>query len=123
MKPGRPLIRLVIMSCLFAGCSEASGPTPEAELATVHGVVKFKGKPVVKGLIRFEATGAGRSPQLQSAPIAANGTYSAKTLIGPNTVTFVLAEAAKAGLSLADVKLTLDAKPGDNVFDAELPPP
>jgi hypothetical protein len=114
---------LVIPICLLfaAGCGEAPDTIPEGNVATVHGVVKVRGKPVTRGLIRFEASNNGKSSRLESAPIGPDGSYSATTLIGPNTVTFVFPSSGKADPA-PDSKVNFEAKPGDNPFDIDLPP-
>jgi hypothetical protein len=115
--------RLAVATGLLglAGCGGASDAVPEADVVTVHGVIKVRSQPVAKGLIRFEASGSGNTPQLQSAPIGLGGAYRVKTRVGPNTVTFVLPEAQRDP-SLASAKVNFEAKPGDNPFDIELPP-
>ena len=121
-RPGSHVARLVIAAGLLslAGCGGASDSVPADDVVTVHGVIKLRSQPVAKGLIRFESQGSGKSPQLQSAPIGLGGTYSVNTLVGPNTVTFVLPDAQRDP-SLVGAMVQFEAKPGDNPFDINLP--
>src|SRR5262245_5524213 len=74
-----------------AGCSgaavnpEATGSTTEAN---AKGTVKVRGKLVTNGEVVFDPANLNRpTAPVRTAPISKDGTYTIKTLIGPNNVT------------------------------------
>jgi hypothetical protein len=72
------LIALPLAAVLFVpcwGCGPASGALPT--LIPVHGKVTYKGRPVTKGVVRFEPDGYGRMAEGQ---IQSDGTFELSTL-------------------------------------------
>lgn len=119
------------------GCSSASS----LDRAALTGTVTCDGKPLEHGMIGLLPTGDTRGPQ-GSAAIEADGTYEVQTagkpgaVIGTHKVVVQCREMLsprevremKVGRSLIpaqytsydDTPLTVEIKPGKNVFDIEL---
>ncbi|MEJ7640103.1 MAG: hypothetical protein WKF75_19590 [Singulisphaera sp.] len=55
-------------------------------------------------------------------PIGKDGSYTVKTLVGANRVSFAVPAMAHDPL-LQDLSLQYDVQSGDNTYDIELPPP
>src|SRR3954469_17261904 len=90
--------------------------------ATVKGVVTIRGKPVTEGRISFDPSNVKRkSEPVRSAPIGKDGSYTVKTLVGGNQVTFS-GPAFDKDRQLQDVLLPFDVQAGENTFNVELPP-
>ncbi len=69
---------LVVASLLlvpFSGCGVAGSGTPPS-LIPVKGKVSYRGKPITKGVVRFEPDGYGRKA---SGPIQSDGTFVLST--------------------------------------------
>lgn len=111
-----------LLTCLL-GCGDGKPPVDTSrEEATVKGSVTLRGKPIVKGDIRFDPSNHLRKDvTASSAPIQPDGKYEIKTLVGLNRVTFNVPELTRDP-KLQDVSLEYEVKPGDNTFDAVLPP-
>lgn len=106
------------------GCG---GGTPavdtSTEEATVKGVVTFKGKAVSKGEIAFDPSNVKRKMEAaRRAPIGPDGSYSLKTLVGENKVSFSIPETARDP-KLQDLLIPKNVASGENTFNFELPPP
>jgi len=108
----------------LAGCGEGAPPVSSSTAeATVHGTVTYKGKPVTEGEIRFDPTNVQRrNAPIVTAPIGKDGTYSVKTLVGENSVSFILPALTKSDPSLAYATLQYTAPGGDSTYDVQLPP-
>lgn len=105
------------------GCGDDKPPVDtSSEEATVKGKVTLRGKPVVKGNIRFDPSNyLRRDATARSAPIQPDGSYEVKTLVGLNRVSFLVPEITRDP-ALQDVALECEVKAGDNSFNAVLPP-
>ncbi len=73
MRSVRIIRRLLVLSCCapICGCS-SSGGGRMPDLIPVKGTITFKGKPVSKGVVRFEPEGVGREA---SGTIQPDGTF------------------------------------------------
>jgi hypothetical protein len=88
------------------------------EEATVTGSVTIKGKKATGGTVTFEPT--NENVPSRSATIEKDGTFSIKSLVGPNEVVVTA-----PGLSLRAseaLKVTIEVAPGPNTHDIVLPP-
>ncbi len=91
--------------------------------ATVKGTVTLKGKPLTRGEISFDPSNYQRKHEVaRRAPIGKDGSYSVKTLVGANRVSFAVPEMSRDP-KLQDLSLNYDVQPGDNTYNIELPPP
>ncbi|WP_020467360.1 hypothetical protein [Singulisphaera acidiphila] len=106
----------------LAGCGDgAPAVSSSTTEVTVHGTVTYKGKPVKKGMIRFDpANIARRDAKAASASIGEDGTYTIKTLQGENSVGFELPDLAKRDFALASASFVYDAPAGDSAKDFDL---
>ncbi len=90
--------------------------------ATVKGTVKLKGKLLTRGEIAFDPSNYQRKNETaRRVPIGKDGSYSVKTLVGANRVSFSVPEMARDP-KLQDLSLQYDVQPGENTYDIELPP-
>lgn len=106
------------------GCAGEGKPSVDTsnEEATVKGTVTFKGKAVSKGEVAFDPSNYLRkSEAARRVPIGPDGTYSVKTLVGVNRVSFSIPEMARDP-KLQDLSLEFDVKSGENPYDITLPP-
>ncbi|MGE3821983.1 MAG: hypothetical protein AB7I30_21425 [Isosphaeraceae bacterium] len=121
---GAAVAFLTIATALFPGCAGEDKPPVDtsSEEATVKGTVTFNGKPVAKGEVAFDPSNYLRkSEAARRAPIGPDGTYSVKTLVGANRVSFSIPEMARDP-GLQDLSLEYDVKSGENAYDIVLPP-
>ena len=129
---------LALASTIFAhgaiaGCDGSSWISASyGEEGTVHGKVTLDGSPVTKGKVVFGPAQSRRKKDSdRSAPIGADGTYSIKTLAGPNSVMVSPDRGEPNHRTPPTVPhrvFTLDVQPVDNNnFDIQLktiaPPP
>jgi len=120
----RRLTGLAATTLLALGWGCGGGPAVETSTteATVKGTVTIKGKPATEGSVTFDPSNINRkSESPRSAPIGKDGTYSVKTLVGLNQVTFSIPAIAKDA-QLQDARLEYVAEPGEHTFDIVLPP-
>lgn len=120
------LARAAIAAVLFvaAGCAGESPPSvsTSTEEATVKGTVKYRGKPVTKGEIRFDPSNIRRNQAGPvSAPIGKDGSYTVKTLVGTNVVSFNIPALAKAAPKLVYTTFNYDVPAGESTYDVDLP--
>jgi len=115
--------RAAILAALMplVGCGDGppsvSGSTSEA---TVHGTVKYKGQPVSDGTIAFDPTNINRKgAPIASAPIGKDGTYTIKTLVGPNSVSVQLPTQAKSDPGIAMYAVGYEVPSGDSTLDVD----
>lgn len=108
---------------LDLGCGEGKPSVDTStEEASVKGIIKFKGKPVTKGEIAFDPSNYQRkSEAARRAKIGPDGSYTVKTLVGDNRVSFSIAEMARDP-ALQDYMIPFIVKTGENTFDVDLPP-
>lgn len=108
---------------LGCGDDKPSVDTSTTE-ATVKGTVKFKGKLVTKGEIAFDPSNYQRKNEAaRRVPIGKDGSYTVKTLVGANRVSFAVPVMARDP-QLQDLSLQYDVQSGDdNTYHIELPPP
>jgi hypothetical protein len=122
------LLRIRIALCAATVASVAWGcngkttpvtavPTSNEE-ATVTGSVTIKGNKATSGTITFDPMRDNVAPR--SSPIDKNGTYSIKTLVGPNEV---VVTAPEFNSREADaMKASFNVAPGSNTYVIVLPP-
>ena len=114
---------LALLALIAPGCGDGA-PSVDSSTAegTVSGKVTIRGKPATKGSIIFDPSNIKRKDAAPvTAAIGADGSYSTKTLVGVNQVTFSGPPFVKDAL-LQDSRFQFDVQSGDNHFDAELPP-
>ena len=100
----------IMLAASFGQLIGCGGPpeAPKREYADVSGTVTHNGKPLGAGTVMFQPP----SGALASGEIQANGTYSLKGVIGPNTVTIAnRAEAPPSAESRASGAPPVEAKP------------
>ena len=99
------------------GCGGPEVSTSSAE-GTVTGKVTVDGKPAAKGRITYDPSNVERKfVPPNSADIAEDGSYSVKTLVGKNRVSF-------SGNTLGKYEFTeleYDVKGGENTNDIAFP--
>lgn len=105
------------------GCDDGTpNVSSSTEEATVKGTVSYKGKKATKGTITFDPANVKRkmvSPS--SATIGEDGTYTIKTLVGENMVSFDLPEFAK-DRAVGYLRLPQEVGSGESTADFDLPP-
>lgn len=126
IRSSRRVRRLAVIASLAlgAGCGGGGKPSVDTSMeeATVKGTVKFKGAPVTKGEIAFDPSNYQRkSETARRTKIGSDGSYTVKTLVGDNQVSFTIAEMARDP-KLQDFMMHYDVKSGENNFDIALPP-
>jgi hypothetical protein len=112
---------VLLASCWGCGSGAPAVSTSDEE-GTVKGTVTFKGKPVTEGTVSFDPSNVKRRDAApRSAPIAKDGTYSVKTLVGDNRVRASF-PGLEADRQSSEVELIYYVKPGENTYDLVLPP-
>jgi hypothetical protein len=109
---------------ILAGCGSGA-PYVEGsqEEATVKGTVKVRGKPLAGGEVHFNPSNSKRQVGGRDAPIATDGTFTVKTLLGQNIVTVTPPKTrTKAQYGLEYEEKTVDIKSGENALDLEFLP-
>ena len=106
---------------LAAGCGgDAPAMSSSTEEANVSGVVKFEGKPVTQGEVRFDpSSNIRKGAQARTASISKDGTYTVSTLVGQNRVRFS-GVTSKRNLSFEE--LGRDVQRGSQTLDFDLTP-
>lgn len=101
------------------GCGDgAPSVATSTEEAAVKGKVTFNGKPVTKGEVVFDpANHLRKTATSRSAPLGADGAYSATTLVGENQVFVNSPQLRKTETAT----IGYDVQPGENTFDIDLP--
>lgn len=79
--PKRWMLSLSLLALIVAGCGPGAPP-----LFDVRGKVTLSGTPLTDGNITFENAGAGLA---ETVAITPDGTYSARLIEGPYTVTLM----------------------------------
>ena len=126
LRSTRGIISLATSALLVigSGCGGDGKPSVDTstEEATVKGIVKFKGAPVTKGEIAFDPSNYQRKTEAaRRVKIGPDGSYTVKTLVGDNQVSFTIAEMARDP-RLQDLSIPYDVKSGENSFNIDLPP-
>jgi hypothetical protein len=116
------LVALVVSS----GCnvlSDTPAVSGSQEEATVKGTVRVRGKPVAGGEITFKCANVNRpKAQPRSAPIAKDGGYEIKTLIGQNYVEVSCTELnRKENRELRDREWAFMVNSGENTIQIDIP--
>jgi hypothetical protein len=98
---------------------EATGSMTEA---SVKGTVKVRGKLVNNGEVVFDPANINRpTAAARKAPIGKDGTYTIKTLVGPNNVTVNSRETLGDSNLQSGERYTVNE--GEGTLDIVLPPP
>jgi hypothetical protein len=120
-------IGLAAVIAVLSGCS--AGPERESSLeeATVTGTVKVRGKLLDGGELNFNAVNPNRRVDMRKAPIGKDGRYTAKALVGMNTVTVTPPKPRdkKQGKEFFGVNYeerSIVVKAGENTADLEFLP-
>ena len=110
-------------ACLVAGCGDGTPSSSSSEeKAAIKGTITYEGKPVKKGKISFDPSNINRRmASASSVPIGADGTYSATTLVGLNTISFDLPGLATPRNRLNYSRTNYEVKSGENQYNIELP--
>ncbi len=120
---GIAAIAAALLIGLGPGCDDKPAVDTSTTEATVKGTVTLHGKPVTKGDVSFDPSNYQRkSETARRVPIGADGSYSVKTLVGANRVSFAIPAMARDP-KLQDLSLTYEVKEGENTYDITLPPP
>ncbi len=108
---------------LASGCGGGAPAVTSAKTeATVKGTVMVKGKLAKSGSVVFDAANAERRDVGPiSAPIGPDGTYSVKTLVGPNRVLVSGNELIKMAPEIQTERLEFDVKGGENTYNIDVP--
>ena len=78
---------------------------------------------MTRGEIAFDPSNYQRKNETaRRVPIGKDGSYTVKTLVGANRVSFAVPEMARDP-QLQDLSLQYEVKEGENTYDIELPPP
>lgn len=107
---------------LGGGCSggRPSVDTSTTE-ATVSGIIKVRGKPVTGGKVAFDPSNVERkSEPARTAEIGKDGSYTVKTLVGMNMVSFSGPQFAKER-ELQDVNTQYNVQSGEQTYNIDLP--
>jgi hypothetical protein len=111
----------LVMIAWGCGSGAPSVDTSTTE-ATVKGIVTIRGKPISQGTISFDPSNVRRKFEpVRTSPIGKDGSYTVKTLLGGNHVTFAGPAIAKEP-RLQDLLVPYDVRSGENTFNVELPP-
>jgi hypothetical protein len=104
---------VALLACTW-GCRSGDAPTETGTEATVKGTVKWRNKPMTKGLVRFKRSHADRRTALaRTAEIHRDGSYELAAPVGRNVVEVT-------GPKFYASK-EFDVKDGTNRFDITLP--
>ena len=117
-----PALLLAAGLVVVWGCGE-SKPAADSttEEATVTGTVTVKGQPARGGTVTFDPTNINRpDAPVRSAEIQPDGTYSATTLVGSNTVMVNVAGPQGQGPGM-NPEGGLNVQSGTNTYDITLP--
>ena len=121
----RRLSALAITSLLAIGWGCGSGAPPvdsSTTEATVKGTVTIRGKAAKGGKINFDPSNIERKTEVaRSAEIGPDGSYTIKTLVGQNQVTFS-GPAFVKDAQLQDSQLQYNVPEGESTYNIELPP-
>jgi hypothetical protein len=111
----------VAAALALTGCgSGAPYVDGSLEEATVKGTVKVRGKFLDGGEVHFNPSNSKRPVGGRDAPIAKDGTFTVKTLVGLNVVTVTPPQARKkAQYGLEYEEKTVDVKSGENTVTLE----
>jgi hypothetical protein len=111
----------LVASIEGCGSGEATALTTLDE-APVKGTVSYRGKLLDGGTLHFNASNAKRIIGPRDAPIAKDGSFNVKALLGQNVVTVSPKTRTKANFGLENEEQTVDVKPGENVIRIEYMP-
>jgi hypothetical protein len=112
----------------LAGCGSGT-PYVEGSLeeGVVKGTVKARGTPLVGGDVLFNPANSKRMVGPRTAPIGKDGTFTVKTLVGPNIVTVTSAKFASKSRRKMVSGLEYDEKtvvvnPGEQTIELDFNP-
>ena len=114
----------VLLPLLAIACSDGTPSVSSSnEEVSVSGTVTYKGKKPTKGTITFDPSNVQRKMAAAvTAPIGPDGTYTIKTLVGGNMVSFDLPEyKGAADREVGYARLPQDVQSGQSKIDFELP--
>jgi hypothetical protein len=112
------MILLIVPFC--QGCDEGKPHVDTSKNeATVSGTVKIRGKPAEGGTILFNGSNSERIVEHRTAPIGKDGTYTVKTYVGLNQVTFG-GEVAAENRAIGLIHEAAEVQPGENHADFDL---
>jgi hypothetical protein len=105
---------------ILPGCGDGAPPVDSSTTeATITGIVTYKGKPVEAGDIVFDPSNYLRKVGDRSAPIGADGHFTAKTYTGSNRIK-VGGALLTAHPELRFMKKFMEVESGENAADIEL---
>ncbi len=110
-----------------AGGCNSDGPPPvstSTEEAEVKGTVKVRGKAVTNGTVSFHSANIKRATKDVTVAIQKDGTFTAKTVIGHNTVIVDCRELnLPKNFEIRDAaEQFIDIKSGTNDIEINVPP-
>lgn len=103
------------------GCDGKPPVDTSTEEGMVTGTVTVMGKRPTKGLVRFDPSNYKRQVPYCEAPIAKDGTYSIKTLVGRNQVS-ISVPSMNLSREMDGLEFRYDVASGPNTYDIVLPP-
>jgi hypothetical protein len=113
----------IALMATLSGCNSGESAAQTAlDEAPVKGIVKFKGKLLEGGTLHFNASNAKRIVGARDAPIAKDGSFNVKALLGQNVVTVSPKARTKAVFGLEYEEKTIEVQPGENSIDIEYMP-
>jgi hypothetical protein len=118
----KPVALLAASVILMSGGCGGGAPSVSSstEEAAVKGTVSVKGKTATTGVVVFDPSNINRKGETgRTATIAADGSFTIKTLVGENMVSVRGPHVEKAGLT--QTRKLFDVKSGENTFAIELP--
>ena len=112
----------VAAAFVVGGCSEPPPPQAPTEEATVKGKVTMRGKAIRNGEVVFTPVVPRGVPEVEprKAPLGSDGSYTVKTLVGPNSVK-VRGPAIAKDAAFAENEKVVDVAPGDNTIAVTMP--
>lgn len=103
------------------GCDGKPPVDTSTAESIVTGTVTVMGKKPTKGLVRFDPSNYKRKVPYCEAPIAKDGTYSIKTLVGRNQVS-ISVPTMNLSREMDGLEFRYDVTSGPNTYDIVLPP-
>ena len=123
-----PLLPLVLAAAFAAGCESGMAHVESSmEEAVVKGTIKARGTLLVGGQVNFNAVNSKRQIGARTAPIGKDGSFTLKSVVGPNIVTVLSAKFASKSRKNQVVGLEYDEKtvilePGEQTIDLDFNP-
>ncbi|SIO57208.1 hypothetical protein SAMN05444166_5361 [Singulisphaera sp. GP187] len=117
---------VAVMVLILGGCNSGA-PYAESSLqeTSVKGVIKVHGKPLEGGEVHFNPANVNRKVGGRNAPIAKDGSFTLRTLVGQNIVSVSPPTEKARGKDVVGLEYeekSVELKPGENTLDFEFLP-